>query len=81
MEDKNQNSNDKQNEKEEITKIIHNVPDNENNIKHHEADLARLNKNKENDPITQRLIKEDKMLLFITLTQRCNLNCGYCGNG
>ena len=84
MEDKNLNSNNTKNEKdktEEITKIIHNVPDNENNIKHHEADLARLNKNKENDPITQRLIKEDKMLLFITLTQRCNLNCGYCGNG
>ena len=55
--------------------------DNSDNIKHQKVDLDRLNKNKDNDPITQRLIKEDKMLLFITLTQRCNLNCGYCGNG
>ena len=79
MEDKSINNKDK-NEKEEVQAIKHN-PDNENNIKHQKVDLERLNKNKENDPITQRLIKEDKMLLFITLTQRCNLNCGYCGNG
>ena len=61
-------------------KVIH-KQENSNNIKHQQVDLDRLNKNKDNDPITQRLIKEDKMLLFITLTQRCNLNCGYCGNG
>ena len=36
--------------------------------------------NKQNDPITQEIIKKDKMLLFITLTQRCQLNCLYCGN-
>ena len=78
MEDKTKSSNEK---KEEEIKIVHNTPDNDNNIKHQQVDLDRLNKNKDNDPITQRLIKEDKMLLFITLTQRCNLNCGYCGNG
>ena len=61
-------------------KVIH-KQENSNNIKHQQVDLDRLNKNKDNDPITQRLIKEDKMLLFVTLTQRCNLNCGYCGNG
>ena len=80
MEDKKLPDNYTKNE-EEISVIKHNIPDNENNIKHNKADLDRLNRNKENDPITQRLIKEDKMLLFITLTQRCNLNCGYCGNG
>ena len=37
--------------------------------------------NKQNDPITQEIIKKDTMLLFITLTQRCQLNCLYCGNG
>ena len=81
MEDKNINNNKNKNDKEEEVKTIKHNPDNENNIKHQKADLERLNKNKENDPITQRLMKEDKMLLFITLTQRCNLNCGYCGNG
>ena len=36
--------------------------DNSDNIKHQQVDLDRLNKNKDNDPITQRLRKEDKML-------------------
>ena len=54
--------------KEEEIKIVHNTPDNDNNIKHQQVDLDRLNKNKDNDPITQRLIKEDKMLL-LTLTK------------
>ena len=70
----------KDNTSPEQIKVIH-KQENSNNIKHQQVDLDRLNKNKDNDPITQRLIKEDKMLLFITLTQRCNLNCGYCGNG
>ena len=80
MEDKNITIKNEKKE-EEINVIKHNIPDNENNIKHNKADLDRINRNKENDPITQKLINEDKMLLFITLTQRCNLNCGYCGNG
>ena len=53
---------------QEQIKVIH-KQENSNNIKHQQVDLDRLNKNKENDPITQRLIKEDKMLLFITLTK------------
>ena len=66
----------------ENSELIHiNVPNTESNILHQQVDLDRLNKNKDNDPITQKLIKEDKMLLFITLTQKCQLNCGYCGNG
>ena len=45
---------------------------------HHEAKKLE---NKENDPVTKELIAKDNMLLFITLTQRCQLNCLYCGNG
>ena len=54
---------------------------NHNNVMHTKIDLERLNKNKCNDPYTKKLINEDKMLLFITLTQKCQLNCKYCGNG
>ena len=81
MEDKNKVITNENKEKEQDQIKVKHTPDNDNNVKHQQVDLDRLNKNKDNDPITQRLIKEDKMLLFITLTQRCNLNCGYCGNG
>ena len=75
-----QNKNEETKENPQIY-LPYNVTENPNIVVHQQVDLERLNKNKDNDPITQRLIKEDKMLLFITLTQRCNLNCGYCGNG
>ena len=42
------------NDKIEIKK---NSGDNSDNVKHQQVDLDRLNKNKDNDPITQRLIK------------------------
>lgn len=45
-----------------------------------ESDLLHRRQDKSN-PITQNLINKDHMLLFLTLTQRCQLNCLYCGNG
>ena len=63
------------------TQIIHNYPDNSNNIQHTESDIKHKNPNKSTDSYTQKLISNDNMLLFITLTQRCQLNCRYCGNG
>ena len=75
MEEKNEQIEDKE------IKVIHTIPDNDNNIRHNEADLAHKNKNRNEDPITRKLIEKDNMLLFITLTQRCQLNCRYCGNG
>lgn len=45
---------------------------------HHSAPKVE---DKQKDPVTQELVQKDNMLLFITLTQRCQLNCLYCGNG
>ena len=52
----------------------------ENNIKHNKEDIKHKNVNRDN-PVTKEIIEKDNMLLFITLTQRCQLNCLYCGNG